>query len=293
MIHNRFLYAAFCVLVGLFLVSCEEAITIDVGKGKSELAVDAMITVEDGLQELRLMLTSGYFDNANPATAVTDARVLLVNINTLDTFLFQHRPDKPGYYRSNRQITGNTGNIFGLFVEYNGDTLNGFSRLSRPTHIDSLYQEERPAEFGNEAGKYLYLLARDSAGAGDCCWIRYTLNGKENLQYNRLNQSLPIDAAFNPGAADGLEFIYPVRNSINTDKSYVVGDTLGVMLYSIDPEHWRFLKEMDIQLNNQGLFANPQANVRGNMFNFNAAKKTGAQGCFGICRVSKAGVRIK
>jgi hypothetical protein len=293
MIRNPFLYAAFCVIIGFFLVSCEEPISVDIGKGTSQLAVDAMVTVEDGLQEVRLTLTSGYFDNANPSTPVTNARVLLANINTLDTFQFIHDGNKPGYYKSGRQIFGRTGDIFALLVEYNGDTLQGFSRLSRMTKIDSLYQEERPAEFGNEAGKYLYLLARDSVGAGDCCWIRYTLNGKENLQYNRLNQSLPIDAAFNPGAADGLEFIYPIRNSINTNKSYLPNDKIEVSIFSIDPEHWRFLKEMDIQLNNQGLFANPQANVRGNMSNLNLNKKTTVLGCFGICRVSRKGVLIK
>jgi hypothetical protein len=293
MIRNPFFYIPLCILIGFFLVSCEDPISIDIDKGKSELAVDAMITVEDSLQEVRLTLTSGYFDNANPSTPVTNARVLLVNVNTLEIDTFYHLPEKPGYYRSVREIKGSTGNIFGLFVEYNGDTLNAFSRLSRGTVIDSLYQEERPAEFGNEAGKYLYLLARDSVGAGDCAWIRYTLNGKENLQYNRLNQALPIDAAFNPGAADGLEFIYPIRNSINSNKSYLVNDVIEVSVYSIEPEHWRFLKEMDIQLNNQGLFANPQANVRGNFSNFNAQKKTNALGCFGICRVSRAKVVIQ
>jgi hypothetical protein len=137
------------------------------------------------------------------------------------------------------------------------------------------------------------LQARDPIGAGDFGWLRYSLNGKNDLRYNRLGAAFPVDAAFNPGSSDGLEFIFPIRNSINGDKGYLVGDTIAVELLSIDGEQWRFLKEMDIQLNNTGLFANPIANVRGNIFNTDANSKVQAVGCFGMARVSRAGVRIK
>ena len=50
---------------------------------------------------------------------------------------------------------------------------------------------------------------------------------------------------------------------------------------------------MEVQLNNTGLFANPMVNVRGNIFNADENSKTAAVGCFGMARVSKAGVRIQ
>ena len=288
--HIHRLLIAFLVMGTL--ASCEDVITIDLDKGESQLAIDALILVDRGAQSIRLTKTADYFDNSTKAPGASGAFVRIES-SLGQSFDFTEDLSNPGTYRNSTSIIGTTGEIFYLKIQYEGQGFTASSRLARTTLIDSLYQEERAAEFGNEAGKYLYFAARDSAGPGDYCWIKYSLNGQEDLRYNRLGAAFPVDAAFSPGNADGLDFIYPIRNSINGTKGYLVGDTLSVELLSIDSEQWRFLKEMEVQLNNTGLFANPMSNVRGNIFNADKNSKTAAVGCFGMARVSQAGVRIQ
>ncbi len=330
---NHLLRTFIGISIAITLYACEDVIDVKLDKGDSQLAVDALVIVNDGRQTIRLTKTTQYFDNGTKASGVSGASVQ-IRSNKGQVYVFTENPSNPGNYISEGAINGETGEIFGLVIQYEGQTFGAGSILVRGTKIDSLYQEDLKAQFGNEAGKYLYLKARDPIGTGDFCWIKYSLNGKQDLRYNRLNGALPVDAAFNPGAQDGLEFIFPIRNSINGNKGYiggdtitvdtkvfrpadsiivngqkvfqpadtirekgkkiyVPGDTIAVDLLSIDGEQWRFLKEMDIQLNNTGLFANPIANIRGNITNTDANSKVQAVGCFGMARVSRAGVRIK
>lgn len=289
---NKLFFPLLLLFTGFFLVSCEDVIDVDLDKGESQLAVDALVIVNDGQQTIRLTKTMAYFDNNNKAPGATGAVVQLVRGNG-EVVSFTESATEPGNYISSDTIRGTTGDVFQLRITYQGETFTANSVLARGTVIDTLFQDEREAEFGNEAGKYLELIARDSVGPGDYCWLKYKLNGKYDLRYNNLGAAFPVDAAFAPGSADGLEFIYPIRNSINGQKGYLVGDTISVELLSIDAEQWRFLKEMEIQLNNVGLFAEPIANVRGNVFNTNPSSKKLAVGCFGIARVSRAGIRIQ
>ena len=290
---SKFLIPVF-ILLGLscFLVSCEDVIDIKLDKGASQLAVDAVIIVNDGPQMVRLTKTTPYFENGVSAPGVSGALVGLTSSKG-QLYLFTEDPSKPGNYMSTKPIEGTTNEIFYLGVKHEGQSFVAASVLVRGTVIDSVYQDNRPAEFGNKAGSYIGLIAYDSVGVGDFCWLRYSLNQKADLRYNRLGAAFPADAALSPGAADGLEFIWPIRNSINADDGYLIGDTIAMELLSIDPEQWRFLKEMDIQLNNTGLFARPISNVRGNVINIDSTSKTIAVGCFGMARVSRAGIKIK
>ncbi|HRH36688.1 MAG TPA: DUF4249 family protein, partial [Catalimonadaceae bacterium] len=187
-------------------------------------------------------------------------------------------------------LNGKPGELFTLRIDYKGESFEAKSARVRGTAIDTLYAELRESQFGQKAGWYANLVVRDSVGAGDFYWIRTTLNGQKSRRTQNLGQSLGADAAFDIGSADGLEFIYPLRNSINLNEPYLQGDLLEVEVLSIDYENWRFLKEMDTQLNNVGLFAEPIANVRGNIKNVNANSETKAQGTFGMARVSRGSV---
>jgi len=290
---TNYLIHLFIILgIAFLLVSCEDVIDIKLDKGTSQLAVDALIIVNDGPQTVRLTKTTPYFENGVSAPGVSGAQVG-IRTSGGQIYIFTEDPNKPGNYVSAVPIIGSTNEIFTLGVFHEGQTFVAASFLVRGTVIDSVYQNNRPEQFGNKAGSFIELIANDSAGIGDFCWLRYSLNGKADLRYNRLGAAFPADAAFSPGNADGLQFIWPIRNSINPDDGYLLGDTIAMELLSIDPEQWRFLKEMDTQLNNTGLFASPLANVRGNVFNLDSTSKILAVGCFGMARVSRAGLRIK
>jgi len=282
------LQIAILLLFSMFLFSsCEDVIDLDLDAGTSQLAVDALVKVNDGVQKVRLTMTSEYFDNASPARGATGATVVLTS-NLGQTYTFIESTSNAGDYFSADSIKAITGEAFTLNISYRGNEFYAISPVVRGTIIDTLFVEERPAQFGNEAGKYFQLIARDSVGFGDYCWIRYKLNGQTDLRISSLQSALPVDAAFALGNADGLEFIFPIRNTINGDKPYLVGDTMDVELLSIDAEQWRFLNEMVTQLNNVGLFAEPIANVRGNVMNRDSKSKVKAVGCFGMARSSRA-----
>ena len=277
--------AALFVLV--WTASCEDPIDVALDAGTPQLAVDAMIRVNDGQQKVRLTITKAYFDQTQ-ASGATGATVRIQS-NLGQDILLTEDPLVPGNYLLD-SLKGQTGERFTLRIDYQGETFTAESLLKRGTVIDTLHQEFREAQFGNKEGIFLNLVARDSAGIEDFYWIRYKLNGKENLRTDAI--SLSADGAFAIGDADGLEFIYPVRNSINLPDGFEINDTIDVELLSIDKENWRFLNEMQTQLNNVGLFAEPIANVRGNVFNTNSSSKTAAVGSFGVARVSKASVVI-
>jgi hypothetical protein len=278
------------VILSLLVFSCQDPISIDLDPGQSQLAVDGLVMVNDGPQTIRLTMTNAYFNNGTTATGASGALVKMIS-STGQELIFSEDTTNPGNYVFPDTVRGKTGELFGLLIDYKGQKYQSGSILVRGTKIDSLYQEERIAEFGNDAGTYLYLRAYDSLGVGDFCWIRYSLNGKRDLRPGRILVS--ADAAFNPGDADGLEFIWPVRNSINSNKPYLKDDKIEVELVSIDAENFRFLTEMQTQINNTGLFAEPAANVRSNIFNTDKNSKVQAVGCFGIARVSRTSVTIQ
>jgi hypothetical protein len=292
---NTFLKYPLMLLLAIGLVSCEEVIDLNLDKGDSQLGVDALLATDDGPQKIRLTLTKPYFENS-AADPVLGAVVKVIRKSDGREFQFKENPSAAGDYLSDSSLFGKPLDVFELSINYQGNTFTSISRLPRPQLIDSLKQAFRESEFGNEAGTYLDLFSQDPKTSPDYpltdfFWLRYSLNGVKNLRPQ--NILVGADAAFNPGVADGLPFIYPVRNSINSNKPYLVNDSIAVELLSIDAEMFRYVKEMQTQLTNTGLFAQPPANVKGNILNSDPGSKTVALGCFGMCQISRAGVKVK
>jgi len=292
---KTFLKFALLPFLAIGLVSCEEVIDLELDKGESQLAVDALVSVEDGPQTIRLTLTRAYFDKA-AASGASAAVVKIIRKSDGKEFFFRENPAVPGNYVSDSSLYGNPLEAFELTISYQGNSFSAISRLPRKQVIDSLNQAYRESEFGLEAGIYLDLFSQDPFSTPeypmpDYFWLRYNFNGQANRQPGSL--LVGADAAFQPGVADGLPLIYPVRNSINGSKPFVQNDTIGVELLSIDAEIFRYLKEAQTQITNTGLFAQPAANVSGNIVNSDPASKVPALGSFGMCQISRAGVRVK
>jgi hypothetical protein len=286
---NSFKISGLFLILLIALSSCEDPIDVDLKSGERQLVVDGLLNVNDGPQKVILTLSQPYFDNSAPIP-VTNA---VVNITTSSgkTYALTQRAGQPQGHYIVDSLTGETGEIFTLDVLYNSERFFSDSRLVRGWVIDTLFQEFRERELGNDAGIYLNLKVQDSIGIGDFGWLRYSLNGIENRRPGSL--TIPADAAFAPGSADGLEFIFPIRNSINQGKPYLVGDTIAAELISFDEGMWNFLNEVNTQINNSGLFAEPAANVRSLIANADKNSKVKALGSFTIARISRAGVRVK
>jgi hypothetical protein len=286
---NSFKLSGLLLLLAFTFSACEDPIDVDLKSGESQLVVDGLLFVNDGPQKVILTLSQPYFDNNIPQP-VTNAAV---NITTSGgkTFNLTQRAGQPQGHYITDSITGETGEFFVLEVQYGSQKFLSSSRLVRGWEIDTLFQEFRDREFGNDPGTYLNLQIQDSVGVGDFGWLRYSLNGIPNRRPGAM--TIPADAGFAPGNADGLAFIYPIRNSINQSKPYLIGDTIGVELISFDESMWIFMNEVNIQINNSGLFADPIANVRSLIVNADKNSKEKALGSFSVARISRAGVRVK
>ena len=103
-------------LCALALASCSEAIKIDPGPGLGPcLAVDGMITDRECRQEVKLSLTTGFFNPSDDIPGVSGAAVSVSCGEQV--FAFEEDPDAPGTYRSVVPFRGEAGRTYRLDVD--------------------------------------------------------------------------------------------------------------------------------------------------------------------------------
>jgi hypothetical protein len=286
-----------CLLV-TGIGACEDIIDVDLAEGESQLAVDAWITDQPGVQRIRLTRTTPYFDTAQPP--VVEAMVTVTDSEG-QTFTFLG-PDAQGFYTWDQgldAVLGQIGRTYTLDIAYEGEQYRATTVIRNVPPIDSIGIELREEAFGTANGYYAVLWARDLPGIGDTYWIRTFKNGEFISQPSEMN--LAYDAALGPGGNnDGLVFIIPVREGINPftiengriQPPFALGDSVFVEIYSIPEETFNFMALAREQMTNGGLFATPIANTRTNVSNINPNSRKRAVGFFSGAGVSSAGVRI-
>ncbi len=278
--------------VAVFLTSCEDAIDIETETGPTQLVVDGWITNKPGPQTVKLTLSAAYFDNSRAKPAL-GAEVMITDEQGA-IYKFTDEKGK-GVYRwtpkSDTLALGRVGGKYALQIKYGGEEYTATNEIKRVPKIDSLVYEEEsfpinPPE-GPKDGYLAQFYARDFVGLGDTYWIKPLKSGK--LYGTDPNDiSLAFDASFSPGSpSDGLVFIQPLRQSINVNKLFSAGDTVGVELHSISIESYYFLFQVRQETTNGGIFAVPPANIPTNISNKNTNGKK-ALGFFGASAVSRA-----
>lgn len=258
----------------LLLSSCETVIDTNIASAPTQLAVDAWLTDQPGGQQIRLTMTTNYFNNAVP-TPVLSASVT-VGDNTGRTFAFTD-PDSDGVYTWKPATTRDTtrigviGRTYGLSISYKGDNYIAVSQMPRVPRIDSLtFTKEKITPIATEEGYRGQFYATDLPGAVDYYYVRFYRN--EKLQNRPSDITLAYDGAFRGSSnTDGLMFIRPIRRSINPEKFFALNDTVRVELRSLTADGYLFWELLRGQLQNTGLFAQPPSNVPTNIRNQNTA----------------------
>lgn len=274
------------------LSSCETVIDAKLDEGPEQLSVDAVITDLPGRQTIRLTKTGPYLANS-PTPAATGALVTVTD-NTGKIFTFTD-PDNDGNYTwqpTGKDTLGRVGRTYLLNIQYQGEAYRSVSRMNRVPAVDSIiFRKEKVSPLPNaEEGFQAEFYARDPAGAADYCRVRYFRNGI--LQNRPGDLIVTYDGAFNgSGNTDGLQFIRPIRQSINPEKFYAENDTVTVELQSISAEAFYFFQELRNQITNGGLFATPPANVPTNILNVNTNGRK-ATGFFIASGVQSKTVRV-
>lgn len=303
-------FIGYIVLV-TFLSSCEDKIKLDLPAEASQLVVEAKVIaytktdfftpIEDPQPHyVKLSLTNGFDAGAN--SFVSDAIVALVDLTDQVTDTLQYKGS--GVYKSTK-IIGKVGHVYGLGIQYNGNSYFSVDTIKRVPNVDSIAVENRDkALYGRAPGFYLNLLTQDLKGAGDFYRIK---TYKNSILFNRPQDiNLAYDAGFSPTSnTDGTNFVFPIAvqnvnpNTGITDEesrgqksTFVKGDVARIEIWSLSIFGIIFYNQLRNELTNEGLFARPAVNLPTNIINLNPDGPK-AVGCFSVSAVSGKEVIIQ
>jgi len=268
-------YLYIVLIIGaISLHSCEDPIDVALEDADALITVDAWINGNAEDQTIKLTNSQPYFDNS--FTKGISGASVIVRRDDGQEFIFEEATDGNYIWSSGGNTLGEVGNDFQLEINVNGETLTAQTTLNRVPIVDSIHQEF-VTDFGFVDGIMIEILTRDLPGVGDTYWIKTFKNG---VFLNRADEiNIAFDAGFDSGAeTDGFVFIPPIRfllNPIEDDNpadsidipSYIPGDHVRVEIHSISNDAFTFLETMRDQLlnSNNGIFAEPLANTRGNV----------------------------
>ena len=284
----------------ILLSSCEDQITPELEDAPPVVIVDAFLTNQDSIQQIKVMLSAPYFENA-PLDGVSGAVVEVFNSNGT-TVLFAE--EEPGVYEWDPGINGpiaDIGDTLTLNISIQDDLYSAISVLNRVPDIDSISFRFEEENLFLPDSYFAEFWSRDLIGAGDTYWIKSYKNGAYLNQPNEIN--IAFDAGFSEGGnVDGLIFIPPIRDAINPfeedenddfQSPFEDGDSVFVEIHSISNETFFFLNEVRIQTDRPGgfaeLFATPLSNVRTNINYSGSSENVQVTGFFNVAAVSSAG----
>ena len=275
------------VISALTFASCNEVVDIDPGDpGSALVAVDGWLESDTISTRAKVALTyTQRYTNKNKPLPVTGKNLKIVDLSTNQEYALTEDPVGSGIYLANNIGPAYPATIdrnFRLIIEADGETYTATSTVKRVPRIDSLVPTFQEKDFFiDTAGYFIEYYSRDFAGKGDFYWFKTFKNGSQFQTLNYINDE----------ASDGLPFIPPVRINMN-EVRYQPEDTVTIQNYSITEDAFFFLRELEEQVNNGGLFSRPIANVRTNVLNTNPQGKK-AVGYFGCSGTYTRGIRIK
>jgi hypothetical protein len=276
------------------LTSCEDVIDLEVRDGVEQLVVDAWLTDTESRHVVKLTLSQPYFDNSPPPPALGATVIVFSQDSTAYQFIDKEGSGEYTYESPDgKSLIRNLGESYALYVNYEGEEYVSLAQLNPVPKIDSIAYEAftLPIVLDDSlpsSGFIAQFYATDFLGRGNAYWVRYRKNGV--LDNSPDDLILSFDGGFTPGAdTDGLQFILPIRQSINSfgEGLYQDGDSLDVELYSLSLEAYFFLFQVVQESSNGGIFAVPSANIPTNIVNRNSASPKTAIGWFGVSSVSK------
>ncbi|MDP5140385.1 MAG: DUF4249 domain-containing protein, partial [Spirosomaceae bacterium] len=230
------------------LTSCEDVIDFETREGVQQLVVDAWLTDTESRHVVKLTLSQPYFDNSAPIPALGATVIVFSQDSTAYQFTDEAGNGEYVYESpTGESLIKNVGESYALYVNYEGEEYVSLAQLNPVPKIDSIAYEAFTAPINlndtlPSSGFIAQFYATDFLGRGNAYWIRYRKNGKLNNDPSDL--ILSYDGGFTPGAdTDGLQFILPIRQSINEfgEGLYQDKDSLEVEIYSLSLEAYFFL----------------------------------------------------
>lgn len=245
---------AFQILYSLillaFLTSCEDVIDVDLSTASPRMVVEASINWVKGSagnqQEIKLSLTSGYFEQTYPS--IDDAVVTVYGPNG-EEFAFIHQQN--GVYSCSDFIPVLNG-VYQLEINWQGTSYTATETLTAVADIATITQ--------NSEGGFL----------GDQYEVRIRFLDPAN-QTNYYLTRFDVSSAVLPdmGVLDDTFFNGNYGFSVYSEEDLAPGDTMRIQLAGISSPYYQYMRKvLDIAGNAGGSpFSTPPATVRGNIRN--------------------------
>ena len=258
----------------LFVVlfsSCQEVIDYDLDNVESKLVIDGLITDQPGPYYVKLSLTGPYLKN-EPTARVSGALVVVKDdINRVDTLT----EELPGNYKTSPAFPqGEVGRTYTLYVSYQGKSYTASGSILPLVEIDSLsYVFRKQGVSYPEDGYYVTMYAQEPVGLGNSYRFKFLQNGYFS---NRADRFIIANDEFVDG--NYITFTTPFPVNLN--------DTILLEGQSLTPEAYNYYLALLVQMNPNGFFDTPPANLPTNI-------QGGALGYFNTVSVKYKGIRIK
>jgi hypothetical protein len=266
-------------LLALFS-SCDDKINLSLKTSEPYVVMDGYI---DNLPEtrdtIRLTSTIGYLEQGSlpPITGAT------VTIVSNDGIAISTTEDRPGKYVAPELFVGLEGNTYTVNVTLADSTkFKAVGVMPRGQVLDSINTIIKKDNPPFDDGSYVGVWFTERLGKGD--------NFIFELVKNDTLQNLPQDLfAVEDDLTDGQRILGPVLNN----EPFKKGDSVTVRVVSITKDALYFYNELQVQINNGGLFSQPPANVRTNFVNVSPGSKKRTSGYLFLRNVTSASTVLK
>lgn len=262
------------------LSSCDDKIDLDLNTSNPYLNVDADIdNLVSTRDTVRVSTTVGYLNQGKLPPVKGAFVVLSGSEGTLDTL----EEVKDGAYVVNQGWAGQPGQTYTLAIKLtDGTQFQAAAKMPRVQILDSVTARYKRDEFPYKDGYYIGIWYTENPGKGDYTLFELTKN--DTLQNLPQNLFVIID-----DLSDGVRVQGPILNN----DPYKTGDTASVRVCNLTEDAYYFYNELQVQLNNGGLFSQPPANVRTNIVNVTPGSEMKTTGYFLVRAKSEKGIRCK
>jgi len=281
------------ILAGIVLVallSCEDAISLEVDEGETQLAVDGFLNNKPEVQKIVLLETKQFFSKDEQTPYIADSVLVTDDLN--NRYVFEDS-DGDGTYEWDDTVLVHVDRTYSLVIKKGTDIFSSSSLAKPVPQIDSINWEYEPAGLVDDNGTYIAeLVVRDLAGQADYYRVKWAKNGVFVKGNGNIN--LSVDGAFSDlgqGDGYGVLFIPPISTFAATDfeDSLGLGDTFTYEVLSIEKstyKFWNSVLDQNISGGIGALFATPTSNAKSNIkSNHNEISKT-AVGWFSVSMIS-------
>ena len=265
LVNNILLFIIHCSLF-IVLVSCQKVINIDLNNAAPNIVIEGNVTDLHGPYTVKIS-ESVNFDLLNEFPPVKGAFVKISdNTGHSDTLL----ETSPGIYTS-KTLQGVQGGTYTLVVKVNGQTYSATSAMPNAVNIDTL-KSVKSIDFRGGTSYDVDVYFHDPATVSNN-YYRFIeiINGKPSNNIILFNDKLYKGEVIN-------------RTIRNEADSIYAGDSVRILLETIDPNVYEYFRELNQIVNGSGQQVSP-ANPLTNLSN-------GALGYFGAEAITSKSIII-